>query len=148
RSIERRTRHQPSLVGRTPTLLQPFRAPLAMMSNARRFLAVAAFGASVLAASPASTQASEFAAGLPTGPPYPTAVERPRDEPQRVPACSFRFPLCVHAGPEVGPDTVLGALADLERVAARFVAAGLPWPLTDGALGGSPGFDVYLVAPS
>jgi hypothetical protein len=109
---------------------------------------MAGFGASLSASPRVAAQASEFAAGLPTGPPYPTAVERPRDEPQRPPACSFRVPVCVHAGREVGSDVALGVLADLERVAGRFDAAGLPRPLHDGVLGSSPSFDVYLVAPS
>jgi hypothetical protein len=54
----------------------------------------------------------------------------------------------VHAGRDVGPDIVLGVLADLERVAGRLSGAvGLPRPLGDGGLGGGPAFDVYLVAP-
>src|SRR5262249_40850796 len=83
------------------------------------------------------------------GPPYPSTIDRPPDEAQRPPACSFRLPVCVHAGRDVAPTAVLGALADLERAAQRLSGGiGLPWPLADGALGGGPGFDVYLVPPS
>jgi hypothetical protein len=49
----------------------------------------------------------------------------------------------------VRPDVVLATLADLERASRRLTdGVGLPWPLADGALGGGPAFDVYLVHPS
>jgi hypothetical protein len=111
---------------------------------------MAGFGASVAGApARAAGDIDAFAAGLPTGPPYPSTIERPRDEAQRLPACSFRLPLCVHALRATPADVVLGALADLEQASRRLTdGMGLPWPLADGALGGGSGFDLYLVAPS
>lgn len=63
-----------------------------------------------------------------------------------VRACSFREPVCVHAGDETAPEAILGALHDLERARKALVyALGLPPPLPDGSLGGSDAFDLYLV---
>jgi hypothetical protein len=127
-----------------------------MMSNLRRFLEVAVALAIVVGASQgaasggdAGSPPDDFAPGLPIGPFFPSAIERPQDESRRPPACSFSQPVCVHAGGDVGAATVLGALADLERAAGALSAGvGLPRPLEDGVLGGSSAFDLYLVAPS
>jgi hypothetical protein len=84
--------------------------------------------------------------GIPTGGRYASSIERPVDEPFARPACSFRYPVCVHAGHKVPSSSVMGALADLERAAALLTdGMGLPAPLDDGRLGGSPAFDLYLV---
>lgn len=83
---------------------------------------------------------------LPTGPALATELERPREEPGRRPVCSFRQPVCVHAGPRVAPLAVLGVLDDLERASGTLAGAvGAPRPLPDGKRGGTPAFDVYLV---
>jgi len=96
------------------------------------------------AAPPAAS--SDFAPGLPVGPPYPSAIARPRDDADRPPACSFRHPVCVHAARDIAPSIVLGTLTDVERVASLLTAGvGLPWPLRDG---GAAAFDVYLVHAS
>jgi hypothetical protein len=61
-------------------------------------------------------------------------------------ACAMSAPLCVHAAAGTPSADLLGALADLERAHARLIRAlGLPAPLPDGALGGGPEFDLYLV---
>jgi hypothetical protein len=96
-------------------------------------------------ASPLAGASPEDAFDLPIGPAFFTPVERPRDS--RRPACSFRRPVCVH-GDSAPADAVLGTLADLELVASRLTdGAGLPAPLADGARGGGPAFDLYLVGP-
>jgi hypothetical protein len=65
-----------------------------------------------------------------------------------VTACSFRYPVCVHARRALSRTAVLGALADLERAAATLLdTLGLPAPLDDGRAGGGPAFDLYLVPP-
>src|SRR5258707_6322692 len=116
-----------------------------MMSNLRRFLEVVAalalvWGATVVAASreakasggDAVPPPEDFAPGVPVGPWFPSAVERPRDESGRPPACSFSQPVCVHAGRDIEAATVLGALADLERAAGALSSGvGLPRPLED-----------------
>jgi len=85
-------------------------------------------------------------ADLPTGPRYASAIERPVDEPGARPACSVRYPVCVHASRKVPSSSVLGTLADLEHAAALLTGGmGLPMPLDDGKLGGSPAFDLYLL---
>jgi hypothetical protein len=127
-----------------------------MMSNVRRFLVVAglllgpgwlAAARGAFAAPPAPS--NDFAPGLPVGPLYASTIERPRDEAERPPACSFRHPVCVHATREIAPSVVLGTLADVERAASRLTAGvGLPWPLPDGPRGVAAAFDVYLVHPS
>jgi hypothetical protein len=51
----------------------------------------------------------------------------------------------VHAADGTAAHDVLGALGDLEQAHAGLVGAlGLPPPLSDGALGGGPEFDLYL----
>jgi hypothetical protein len=83
---------------------------------------------------------------LPTGGRFASDVERPLDEPGTRPACSFRYPVCVHGGKRTPARTVLGVLSDLERAASAIHGAmGLPLPLEDGKLGGGPAFDLYLV---
>jgi hypothetical protein len=86
---------------------------------------------------------------LPTGPAYASPWLRPRDDPGRPPACSFRYPVCVHADPGVAASVILGALADFEHASSAVIdTLGLPRPMSDGALGRGPAFDVYLVAPT
>jgi len=83
---------------------------------------------------------------FPTGGRYASSIERPVDEPGTRPACSFHYPVCVHAGRKVASSSILGTLADLERAAALLMGGmGLPAPLEDGKLGGGPAFDLYLV---
>jgi hypothetical protein len=66
------------------------------------------------------------------------------DTPRR--ACSFSRPVCVHGAPSVPPQSLAAALAALERAFDRLVGVlGLPRPLPDGALGGGPEFDFYVV---
>jgi hypothetical protein len=81
---------------------------------------------------------------IPTGPPYPSRIERPANAP--VVGCSFTAPVCVHAPARTDAGVLRTALADLEHAHAALVGAmGLPPPLADGTLGSGCGFDLYLV---
>ncbi|WP_437967551.1 hypothetical protein WMF04_49790 [Sorangium sp. So ce260] len=99
------------------------------------------------AASPSAQPGAppDDAAGPPAeGRPVVSPVQRPdeRDAPQR--ACSFALPACVHAPAEVPGAALLESLAHLEAAMRAYDALGLPRPLPDGALGGSPSYDLYL----
>jgi hypothetical protein len=72
-------------------------------------------------------------------------VERPAQAQAPVEVCSFQLPLCVHAPTAVPPPAILAALAELEHAWLAYAALGLPAPLDDGALGGGPAFDAYLL---
>lgn len=74
------------------------------------------------------------------GPDFPVRASRPGAE---TSLCSFREPVCVHADAEVEPSTLRPLLEDLEHVRRSLRALDLPPPLLDGALGGSPAFDLY-----
>ncbi len=67
-----------------------------------------------------------------------------------VAACSFTEPVCVHAARSVDSGAVLWTLRDAERAFSAYRALDLPAPRPDGALGGGPAFDLYLLpgAPS
>jgi hypothetical protein len=93
---------------------------------------------------------------IPIGPPAydearPTGreVAPPRGRPDAaeapVTACSFREPVCVHAQEKTPPASTLWTLRWAERALRAYRALGLPPPLPDGALGGSPAFDIYLL---
>src|SRR5262249_44663215 len=93
---------------------------------------------------------------LPLGPPpsdeaRPTGREvapvRARPDAAEAPmvACSFDEAVCVHAPLAAPPEAPLAALRHAERALRRFRALGLPGPLPDGALGGGPAFDIYLI---
>jgi hypothetical protein len=91
---------------------------------------------------------ADAGAEIPSGSRFASSVPRPMDEPGVRPACSIDYPVCVHAGRKVSNAAVLGALADLEHAEALLTRGmGLPAPLEDGKLGGSPAFDLYLVPP-
>ena len=75
---------------------------------------MAGFGAGALLATSRALPASDdFAPGLPTGPLYASAIERPGDDPAQPPVCSFRLPVCVHAGRDVAPDVALAGFGAL-----------------------------------
>lgn len=77
---------------------------------------------------------------------YPVIASRPETS-ARV--CSFREPVCVHASSGAPSQLLLDTLADLEHARTALVRVlGLPSPLPDGSLGGSPAFDLYLTDPS
>ena len=85
-------------------------------------------------------------AWFPTGAPVAPALERPADSAE-PPACSFRYPVCVHRGAGVGADTALAALAAMDQAYERLVEAmRLPAPLPDLGRGGSDALDLYLRA--
>jgi hypothetical protein len=123
------------------------------MSNWRRFRRAAALSALALASTAASepavvTPTSGEDPHLPTGPLYFSAIRRP-DERTHKAACSFRYPVCVHARGTVAANVVLGTLAALERASALLLETlELPAPIADGRAGGTPAFDLYLVPPS
>lgn len=74
------------------------------------------------------------------GPDFPVRTSRPETE---TSLCSFREAVCVHADAEVEPMALRPLLDDLEYVRRSLRALGLPPPLLDGTLGGSPAFDLY-----
>jgi hypothetical protein len=76
------------------------------------------------------------------------APARGRPDPAELPvvACSFREPVCVHAATTTPGASVLATLGGAERAMKVFDALGFPRPLPDGQLGGSPAYDIYLVA--
>jgi hypothetical protein len=90
--------------------------------------------------------AHELATGImPTGPSYAASRARPAATLGDA-ACSPTRPVCVHASSRYAP--VLAALEALEKADALLSdVLGLPRPLEDGALGGTPAFDLYLVEP-
>jgi hypothetical protein len=61
------------------------------------------------------------------------------------PACSVKYPLCVHRGAKVGESIAAAWLGALESAYERVVLClGAPGPLDDVTLGGSPALDTYL----
>jgi hypothetical protein len=79
---------------------------------------------------------------FPTGPEIRTET-RPETS-GTVPACSARFPLCVHPHPRLSGASTLAALDAAELAYERLVVVlGLPAPLPDDAGGGSA-LDLYL----
>lgn len=81
----------------------------------------------------------------PTGREVAPLRARPEAAEAPVVACSFREPVCVHAPAATPPAASLWTLRHAERAIQVYRALGLPGPLPDGALGGGPGFDLYLV---
>ncbi len=84
-------------------------------------------------------------------PDFPTGAEVRREtRPETsgvTPACSARFPLCVHPHPGVSGAATLAALDAAELAYERLVVVlGLPAPLPDQA-GGSNALDLYLAPP-
>ena len=79
---------------------------------------------------------------LPTGVRIVAEHERPHST---GPACSTRYPVCVHPTAGVSAAQAGGALRALELAYERVVGAlSLPAPLTDDGHGGSDGLDWYL----
>ncbi|MEP7125567.1 MAG: hypothetical protein ABJE95_31840 [Byssovorax sp.] len=76
------------------------------------------------------------------------APTRERPDPAKVPlvACSFRDALCVHAEAATAPAAILWTLRWAEQALRTYRGLGLPAPLDDAGLGGTRGFDIYLVA--
>jgi hypothetical protein len=76
------------------------------------------------------------------------APARARPDAARVPlvACSFRDAVCVHAEAATSPAAILWTLRWAEDALATYRALGLPPPLGDAGLGGSPAHDIYLLA--
>ena len=76
------------------------------------------------------------------------APARGRPDPATVPvvACSFREAVCVHAEATAAPAAVLWTLRYAEQALRTYRALGLPAPLDDAGLGGTRGFDIYLLA--
>jgi hypothetical protein len=76
------------------------------------------------------------------------APPRGRPDAAKVPlvACSFREALCVHAEAATAPAAILWTLRWAEQALRTYRALGLPAPLDDAGLGGTRGFDLYLVA--
>ena len=121
-------------------------------------LAAALLAASLASgpAAPAQPSAPNGSAAAPAPPPVadegrPTGREviaaLPRPEPAAAPvvACSFTEDVCVHAAPSVAPAAVLSTLGQAESALRAYRALGLPPPLSDGQLGGSSAYDVYLL---
>ncbi len=83
---------------------------------------------------------------FPTGAPVAPAFTRPTPG-SEPPACSFRYPVCVHRSAKVSADTTLAALHAMEQAYERLVIAmRLPAPLPDLGRGGSDALDLYLRA--
>jgi hypothetical protein len=76
------------------------------------------------------------------------APARGRPDAAAVPvvACSFREAVCVHAEPATAPAAILWTLRWAEQALRTYRALGLPAPLDDAGLGGTRGFDIYLLA--
>lgn len=76
------------------------------------------------------------------------APPRGRPDPAKVPvnACSFREAVCVHAEASTAPAAVLWTLRWAEQALRTYRALGLPAPLGDAGLGGTAGYDIYLLA--
>jgi len=109
-----------------------------------RWLLLGVAASTATAAQTAGAATGAISDSIPVGPPYPTLLARPTDTP--LAGCSFARPLCVHAPAGTDAEVMRTALADLEQADAALVhVLGLPRPLSDGALGGGPGFDLYLV---
>jgi hypothetical protein len=109
-----------------------------------RWMFVWAAAASATASATAAHAADAAPDSMPIGPDYPTRLERPSNTPLAL--CSLTRPVCVHAPANANTRILQTALADVEHAEAALVGAlGLPRPLGDGRLGGSPDFDLYLV---
>jgi hypothetical protein len=115
-----------------------------------------AAGALVLAAAltvavPALAGPAEGDAGAPADEPQTTGREaapaRERPDPAAAPvtACSFSEPVCVHAAASVDPGATMWTLRRAEHALRAYRALGFPAPLPDGALGGGPAYDLYLL---
>ncbi len=76
------------------------------------------------------------------------APPRGRPDPAATPlvACSLREAVCVHAEAGAAPAAILWTLRWAERALVTYRALGLPAPLDDAGLGGSPAHDIYLLA--
>jgi hypothetical protein len=81
----------------------------------------------------------------PTGREVAPARERPDPAAVPVTACSFTEAVCVHASSSVAPGATMWTLRRAEHALRAYRALGVPPPLPDGALGGSPAYDLYLV---
>lgn len=73
---------------------------------------------------------------------------RGRPDPAKTPlvACSFSEAVCVHAEAGTAPASILWTLRWAEQALRTYRALGLPAPLDDAGLGGSPAHDIYLLA--
>lgn len=78
--------------------------------------------------------------------PFPVTHRRPAEDGRSLRICSLSRPVCIQArGKENRPD-LMALLSALEMADAKMVdVLGLPRPLSDGARGGGPEFDVYLL---
>jgi len=128
--------------------------------NVARRLGVCLAAAGLVVGSDLATTEAQILRGI-TGPPIrrkpaPLSVALPlgaqTEFPPRPPgadapaACSFRFPLCVHAAKTVSDTEVMTALGALERAYERLVGVlHAPAPLPDDARGGGPSLDLYLL---
>lgn len=76
------------------------------------------------------------------------APARGRPDPAKTPlvACSFSEAVCVHAEASTAPAAILWTLRWAEQALRTYRALGLPAPLDDAGLGGSPAHDIYLLA--
>ena len=76
------------------------------------------------------------------------APPRGRPDPGKVPlvACSFHEAVCVHAEAATTPAAILWTLRWAEQALRTYRALRLPVPLDDAGLGGTRGFDIYLLA--
>jgi len=83
--------------------------------------------------------------GRPTGREVVPARARPQHAAAPVVACSFSEAVCIHAAPSVDPAAILSTLGQAEAALRAYRALGLPAPLSDGNLGGSSAYDVYLI---
>ncbi len=73
---------------------------------------------------------------------------RSGDPPSTSRACSFTTPVCVHtAFAPVPASTAAAVLRAAESALSAYRVLGLPMPLPDGTRGGTPEYDVYLIAP-
>ena len=107
-----------------------------------------------------ASSASSVSAGSPVGsappavppdPRWPTGREaaplrpRPGDDQTPIVACSWRHPICVHGATAVPSTALASTLEAAEHAADVYQTLGVPRPYPDGARGGGPAYDLYLV---
>jgi hypothetical protein len=123
-----------------------------------RAVGVAVLLASLAAGGGASAQLLSFGREAPARVPAPVEDEgratgrevvpaRARPEAAAAPvlACSFTEAVCVHAARAVDPEAILATLGQAEGALRAYRALGLPPPLSDGNLGGTAAYDLYLL---